>query len=83
MSSCFSGLGTPEEAGESLVDAMRIRFGDGISLVSNAAFDINKSSRSVLIQDQSIGAVGGIFSICGRCTFAVVRMMVLTPLMIL
>ena len=54
MSSCFSGLETPEVADESLVDAMRLRFNDRIFLVSNAAFDINKSSRSVLIQDQSI-----------------------------
>ena len=42
MSSCFSGLGTPEVAGESLVGALRVRFKDGISLVSNVAFDINK-----------------------------------------
>ena len=59
MSSCFSGLGTPEVAGESIVEALRIRFKDKISLVSNVAFDINKLSRSVLIQDRSIGAVGG------------------------
>ena len=59
MSSCFSGLGTPEVAGESLVDALRVRFMDRISLVSNVAFDIHNSSRSVLIQDRSIGAVGG------------------------
>ena len=38
---------------------MRERFPDGMSLLSNSAFDIHTSSLSLFVQDQSIRAVGG------------------------
>ena len=58
LSSCFSGLGTPEVCVEALVNAFRSNHSVGASVSSALAFDLCKASRTVLCADPCVGGVG-------------------------
>ena len=58
ISTCFSGLGTPEVCAEALVTALRSRSGIDVDIKSVLAFDLSPASRKVLISDPCISAVG-------------------------